>query len=87
MLAQAREACCHLGPSPEELPRSEADLRIFAHDLLHWSHDKDYRTLDAFPPQALEKYTLHIVRMSASGELTQEVLHGLHSTGHKPFCV
>ena len=87
MLQQAREACRQLGPSPEELPRSEADLRVFAHDLLHWGHDKDYRTLAAFPPELLAHHTLRIVRMSTAGELIQEVIHGIHSLGRARDCI
>jgi hypothetical protein len=36
---QAHEAQAALGPTPDELSRAEADLRIYAHDLLHWGHD------------------------------------------------
>ena len=48
LIGQAAEACRHLGECPDMMPRSEADLRVFVHDLLRWSHDKDYRTLASF---------------------------------------
>lgn len=78
MALMASEAVRQLGPCPDELSRSEADLRIFAHDLLHWSRDKDYRTLAAFPVAALSHHTLGIVRMSTHGELSTEVIQGLN---------
>ena len=40
---QAHEAQAASGPTPDELSRAEADLRIYAHDVLHWGNDKDYR--------------------------------------------
>ena len=82
LLKQAGEASRHLGDCPETMPRSEADLRIFVHDLLHWSHDKDYRTLASFPASCLLGYTLHIVRMASDLDLSTEVIVGALSSGH-----
>eukprot|EP00435_Cladocopium_sp_Y103_P041614 s1182_g11.t1 len=67
LIQQASEASRHLGECPETMPRSEADLRVFVHDLLHWSHDKDYRTLASFPSGCLLDRTLHVVRMASDG--------------------
>ena len=81
LTAQAAEASRHLGDCSETMPRSEADLRVFVHDLLHWSHDKDYRTLAAFPSDQLLGYDLHVVRMAADGDLTTEMITGVLSPG------
>ena len=78
---QAVEANKHLGECPETMPRSEADLRVFVHDLLHWSHDKDYRTMAAFPAEKLFGYDLHVVRMATDGDLSTEVIRGVLSPG------
>eukprot|EP00438_Fugacium_kawagutii_P010033 Skav212665 [mRNA] locus=scaffold1227:565246:577475:+ [translate_table: standard] len=82
LIHQAAEASRHLGECPDSMPRSEADLRVFVHDLLHWSHDKDYRTLASFPASNLLDKTLHIVRMASDGDLSTEVITGALSTGH-----
>eukprot|EP00438_Fugacium_kawagutii_P001653 Skav236324 [mRNA] locus=scaffold97:181652:191974:+ [translate_table: standard] len=79
---QAGEASRHLGDCPETLPRSEADLRVFVHDLLHWSHDKDYRTLASFPSSSLLGNTLRVVRMASDFDLSTEVIVGALSSGH-----
>ena len=72
---QAQEAAYHLGPCPEEVGKAEADLRTFAHDILHLDHDKDYRCLAAFPPSFFDGYTLCILRMDPQGLVTTEVIH------------
>eukprot|EP00435_Cladocopium_sp_Y103_P015205 s4477_g3.t1 len=81
LVGQAMEASRHLGECPMSMPRSEADLRVFVHDLLHWSHDKDYRTLASFPAASLLEYTLHVVRMATDGDLSTEVIVGALSSG------
>eukprot|EP00438_Fugacium_kawagutii_P015705 Skav235328 [mRNA] locus=scaffold520:603852:614712:+ [translate_table: standard] len=81
LIEQASEASRHLGDCPETMPRSEADLRVFVHDLLHWSHDKDYRTLASFPPSNLLDSTLNVVRMASDGDLSTEVIMGALSSG------
>ena len=73
---QAHEAQAALGPTPDELSRAEADLRIYAHDLLHWGHDKDYRCLAAFPDRVFAPYALAIVRVDHRGSTALEVLVG-----------
>eukprot|EP00438_Fugacium_kawagutii_P005702 Skav227832 [mRNA] locus=scaffold948:391182:404479:+ [translate_table: standard] len=82
LVQQASEASRHLGECPEVMPRSEADLRVFVHDLLHWSHDKDYRTLASFPAGPLLDKTLYIVRMASDYDLSTEVITGALSSGH-----
>ena len=81
LVQQASEASRHLGECPDHMPRSEADLRVFVHDLLHWSHDKDYRTMAAFPSDLLVGYDLHIIRMAADGDLSTEKIQGVLSAG------
>ena len=73
---QALQAMDHLGEMPEEMGRAEADVRVFVHDFLHYSHDKDYRCLAAFVPQCFEAVKFHIVRMDNQGELTVEDIYG-----------
>ena len=72
---QAQEAAYHLGPCPDEVGKAEADLRTFAHDILHLDHDKDYRCLAAFPPSFFDGFTLCILRMDPQGLVTTEVIH------------
>ena len=71
----ARGAAYHLGPCPAEIGKSEADLRVFAHDILNLDHDKDYRCLAAFPPSLYEGHDMHIVRMDPHGSVTTEIIH------------
>lgn len=77
LIAQASEASRQLGNCPESI----ADLRVFVHDLLHWGHDKDYRTVASFPAASLLEYTLHIVRMASDHDLSTEVIVGALSAG------
>ena len=74
---QAVAAEEHLGEMAEDMWRAEADVRVFAHDFLHYHHDKDYRCLVAFPPDAYELVQFHIVRMDPQGDLTVERITGL----------
>ena len=73
---QAAQALDHLGEMPEEMGRAEADVRVFVHDFLHYSHDKDYRCLAAFVPISFEAARFHVVRMDPQGELTVEDICG-----------
>eukprot|EP00438_Fugacium_kawagutii_P035674 Skav231659 [mRNA] locus=scaffold823:44885:57127:- [translate_table: standard] len=82
LVQQASEASRHLGECPDTMPRSEADLRVFVHDLLHWSHDKDYRTLASFPAGYLLDKTLYVIRMASDYDLSTEVITGALSSGH-----
>ena len=81
LVSQATVVSQHLGDCPDWMPRSEADLRVFVHDLLHWSHDKDYRTLAAFPPDVLLDRDLVVVRMAGDGDLSTEMIKGVLSMG------
>lgn len=78
---QAREAAYHLGACPMEVGKAEADVRVFAHDILHLDHDKDYRCLAAFPPSLFEGCTLHMVRMDPHGAVTTEIIRNPSGSG------
>lgn len=75
---------CDMNSSFKQLKQAAtwADLRVFARDLLHWSHDKDYRTLASFPAGPLLDRTLHVVRVASDGNLSTEVIMGALSSGH-----
>ena len=57
-------------------PWGGADLRTFIHDLVHRDHDKDYRSLAAFPSKAAEHLACHILRVSHRGVYLGESLYG-----------
>ena len=76
MYEQACVASAALGPSPPAMGQSEADLRTFIHDLVHRDHDKDYRSLAAFPPKAAEHLACHILRVSHRGVCLGETVYG-----------
>jgi hypothetical protein len=61
---QARELMCALGEAPAQVSRVEADLRMFAHDILHPHHEKDFHTLAAFPPARKRVVDLIIFKSS-----------------------
>ena len=83
LVDQAAEASRHLSKCPDTMPRSEANLRVFVLDLLHWSHDKDYRTVASFPSGHLLDRTLYVIRMASDGDLSTEVIIGPLSSGHR----
>ena len=73
---QAWAASSHLGEPPDEIGRSEADVRIFIHDLIHLDHDKDYRCLAAFPSEFFADVGFNIIRMDPHGGVTTERIEG-----------
>ena len=77
LLDRAVSSDTALGPVPEELSRAEADLRIYAHDLRHWAHDKDYRCLAAYPLPFFSRYRLLFLRVDSRGHVTSEEIRGL----------
>jgi hypothetical protein len=78
MYSQAAIAAAALGPPPPAMGQAEADLRTFIHDLVHRDHDKDYRSLAAFPPAEAEHVAFHILRVSHRGGYTGESVYGWH---------
>ncbi|CAE7233656.1 unnamed protein product [Symbiodinium sp. CCMP2592] len=79
MYHSAREVEAQLGPTPEYLTRAEADFRVFNHDLLHFGHDRDYRTLVAYPQPAWEHLTFGVWRVEPHDSALVEYLVGSHS--------
>ncbi|CAE7767408.1 unnamed protein product [Symbiodinium sp. CCMP2592] len=79
MYHSAREVEAQLGPPPEYLTRAEADFRVFNHDLLHFGHDRDYRTLVAYPQPAWEHLTFGVWRVEPHGSALVEYLVGSRS--------
>ncbi|CAE7372776.1 unnamed protein product [Symbiodinium sp. CCMP2592] len=67
MYHAAREVEAQLGPPPEYLTRAEADFRVFNHDVLHFGHDRDYRTLVAYPQPCWEHLTFGMWRVEPRG--------------------
>ncbi|CAE7264499.1 unnamed protein product [Symbiodinium natans] len=53
-----------------------ADLRIYAHDLRFWGHDKDYGCLAAFPCSFFSSHRLIFVRIDVRGRVTLEEVRG-----------
>ena len=75
MYEHACVASAALGPPPPAMGQSEADLRTFIHDLVHRDHDKDYRSLAAFPKSA-EHLACHILRVSHRSVYPGETVYG-----------
>jgi hypothetical protein len=82
MMRQAAVAQASLGECPDEVGSSEADLRVFLHDLLHWGHDKDFRTLLACPPSHLAGYSVQVVKIDYQGKVTTEAVVGWEHDGN-----
>lgn len=83
LIEEASAALDALGPLPDVLSRAEDDLRVFSHDVLHFGHDKDYRSIAAFPPPALEQRQLVIVRLDGWRRPTFEVIRGVCAMADK----
>ncbi|CAE7796727.1 unnamed protein product, partial [Symbiodinium necroappetens] len=76
LLERAVSSDTALGPVPEELSRAETNLRIYAHDLRHWAHDKDYRCLAAYPLAFFSRHRLVFLRVGPRGHVTAEQIRG-----------
>ncbi|CAE7435441.1 unnamed protein product [Symbiodinium sp. CCMP2592] len=79
--SQARVAEDSLGPAPERLTQAEADVRVFHHDLLHFGHDRDYRTLVAHPFEEWDCLGLAVLRLDAYMRPSVEVVCGSRYSG------
>ncbi|CAE8678476.1 unnamed protein product, partial [Polarella glacialis] len=82
----AAEAQSALGDAPPWISTSEADLRMFAHDCLCASHEKDYRVLMAFPGLP-EEFSLLVLRLTAWGHLEADLLRGRAALAGGPIGV
>ena len=74
-----KQACVaedSLGPIPARIAQAEADLRVFHHDLLHFGHDRDYRTLLAHPLEEWTALGLAVLRLDAYLRPSVEVICG-----------
>ncbi len=60
---QAAELVGALGELPPRVTKTEADLRVFAHDALAPHHDKDFRYLAALEMTLLRDVVLHVWRV------------------------
>eukprot|EP00959_Pyramimonas_sp_CCMP1952_P301827 6315418-Pyramimonas_sp.AAC.1 len=76
MWEEAKQAETFMGPPDAYIPVTESDVIMFCHDTLHVGHDKDYRTLAAFPPPALSETAVHAVRVDPWGRARLEVIVG-----------
>ena len=65
-----------LGEMPESMTLAEADLRMFAHDMLHRDHDKDFRAFAAFPLEDLKDFMIVVVRVRFNTQVIVESLVG-----------
>ncbi|CAE8601345.1 unnamed protein product, partial [Polarella glacialis] len=82
----AAEAQSALGDAPPWISTSEADLRMFAHDCLCASHEKDYRVIMAFPGLP-EEFSLLVLRLTAWGHLEADLLRGRAALAGGPIGV
>ena len=73
---QAAEATGALGGPPDRMTRTEADVRIYAHDALAPHHDKDFRYLASFEMEALKHKVLHVWLVDHWGRLKEELVVG-----------
>ena len=72
----AGEAWSSLGDPPPWMTQEAADLRMHCHDALQPHHEKDYRTFQTFPYEALDRTILHIWRVDRWGMLRIDILAG-----------
>ena len=72
----AAEATSTLGELPSWIGNDEASVRVWAHDALYPHHDKDYRSMAAFPAPALRNVALHVFRVGYWGSLRTDVIYG-----------
>ena len=76
MFHQALHAQEALGDTPKQMPKGEADLRIYIHDAVAPNHDKDYRCLITFPPRILEDVVLTVLLVDYGGRVRAHELRG-----------
>ena len=69
------------------MTQAEDDLRTFIHDLLWRDHDRDYRTVAAFPLPDLEKSYLGVLRVDAWDGMSCEAVVGVGFTGKAEDCL
>ena len=65
-----------LGGPPEQMDQSEREVRGYAHDVLFPHHNKDYRSLCAFPLPALAGLVFNFIRVDSLGRANLESVTG-----------
>ena len=62
-------------PAPRVAP-IEAEIRVYTHDIVRASHDKDFRSLAVFPLQELEDCKMIVIRADYKGDVVVETVTG-----------
>ena len=73
---QALEAQMAMGEPATKVAPIEAEIRIYTHDIVKASHDKDFRSLAVFPLQELEDCKLVVIRADYKGDVVVETVTG-----------
>ncbi|CAK0902505.1 unnamed protein product, partial [Prorocentrum cordatum] len=84
--AGASEATRALGETPEKLDRAEREVRGYIHDVLHPHHNKDYRSLCAFPLEPLSNVIPNFIRVDSLGRVNFESVSGAAASPESPNC-
>ena len=86
-MESTEDPCNLLGSPSETMTQSEADLRVFLHEVHYFSHDKDYRTSAALVLDTLKRYCLCFVRLDGSYQASVDTIPGTHFTGSPERCI
>ena len=73
---QALEAQMAMGEPATKVAPIEAEIRVYTHDIVKASHDKDFRSLAVFPLQELEDCKLVVIRADYKGDVVVETVTG-----------
>ena len=73
---QALEAQAVMGEPDHRVAPIEAELRVYAHDILKANHDKDFRSHAVFPVVDMDECKLVVVRANYKGEVVAETVTG-----------
>ena len=76
MVRQALEAEAIMGEAGHRVTPIENELRTYTHDIVKANHDKDFRSLAAFPLAELEDCKLVVVRADYKGDAVVETVTG-----------
>ena len=66
---QAADAVGALAGRPGRMSRTEADLRVYAHDAIAPHHDKDFRYLTVLPMNCLRSIHLKVWLVDIRGQV------------------
>ncbi|CAE7778356.1 unnamed protein product [Symbiodinium sp. CCMP2592] len=73
---QALEAQATMGEPALKVAPIEAEIRVYTHDIVRASHDKDFRSLAVFPLQDLEDCKMVVIRADYKGDVVVETVTG-----------